>query len=143
MKKDDKRATSRPERVPLHKQRALTANAKAGYEQRWVNDLPGRIDRFLKAGWTVVNGESEVTHDGLAQVESQMGSGMRRVVNQGIAAPSRHAVLMQIPTEYYEADKAEQQKLINEKEDGFDQHGIHRKSGMYGGIKREDNTKSS
>lgn len=142
MKRDDERAESRPERVPLYKQQTFTAQQKSGYLRRWVNDLPGRIDSFKKAGWTLVVDDLEKTHDGLAQVESQLGSGVRRVVNKTLDAPCRYSVLMEIPTEWYEADKKEQQKLIDDKEAAFDQSGIHKSTGMYGSMRRENGTKS-
>lgn len=137
MKKDDERANSRPERVPLHKQKAFTANSRPGYTRRWVNDQMGRIDMFLQAGWTLVVGNTEETHEGLAQVESQLGSKVRRVVNKDPNADSRHAVLMEIPTEWYEKDRQEQQKLIDEKEAAFDAHGLHKSTGMYGKLERK------
>lgn len=138
MKRDDERAGSRPERVPLHKQKAFTADARAGFTRRWVNDQVGRIDMFLKAGWTLVVGDIEKTHEGLAQVESQLGSNVRRVVNKDPNADCRHAVLMEIPTEWYEKDHAEQQKLIDEKEAAFDSTGLHKQTGMYGKLERKN-----
>lgn len=143
MKKDDERAQSRPERVPLHKQKLFHSEARPGFERRWVNDLPGRIEKFKLAGWTLVVGEVDATHDSLAQVESQLGSNVRRVVNKGTDAPARHAVLMEIPTEWYLQDKAEQLKLIDEQEEVFDRHGVHKSSGMYGSMKRHNATKDS
>ena len=145
MKEDKKRAKKRPDRVPLHKQQLFVAEERKGYKRRYVNDLPGRIDAFKQAGWTIVEDvtNSIKTHEGLAQVESTVGSQVRRVTNRDPNAPSRYSVLMEIPTEWYEADKKEQQKLIDEKEATFDQGGIHRKANMYGGIKRDDGTKVS
>jgi hypothetical protein len=142
MKKDDKRANKRPERVPLHKQKICTAEAREGYKRRMVIDKPGRIDAFLRAGWTIADGDIETTHDGLAHVEGQLGSKVRRVVNRDPNAEAKHAVLMEIPIEWYEADKAEQQKLIDEQESAFDQSGEHRKSGMYGNMSRIDGSKA-
>jgi hypothetical protein len=107
-----------------------------------VIDKPGRIDAFLKAGWTIADGDIETTHDGLAHIEGQMGSTVRRVVNRDPKADAKHAVLMEIPIEWYEADKAEQQRLIDERESAFDRSGEHKKSGMYGSLSRTDGSKA-
>lgn len=137
----DKVTAKRPERVPLHKQKVFSAPKREGYKRRYVNDMPGRIDAFKRAGWTIVEESASKTHDGLAQVEGDYGSQVRRVVNRDPNAPCRHAVLMEIPTEWYNQDKEEQQKLIDEKEATFDQSGVHRQQNMYGGMRRENNTK--
>lgn len=142
MKRDDKRANKRPERVPLHKQKICVADNREGYMRRMVLDKPGRIDAFIKAGWTLVDGDIETTHDGLAHIEGQLGSKIRRVVNRDPKAEAKHAVLMEIPIEWYEQDKLEQQKLIDEQEAAFDQSGEHRKSGMYGSMRRDDGSKA-
>lgn len=139
----EKRAKRRPERVPLSKQQVFVAPQRDGYMRRYVNDLPGRIEAFKRAGWVIVEDitNSTKTHEGLAQVESAYGSQVRRVVNRDPNAPCRHAVLMEIPAEWYNEDKMEQQKLIDEKEATFDQSGMHRQQNMYGGIKRDDKSK--
>ena len=142
MIKDDERAGKRPDRVPLHKQKTLTSEDRPGYTRRWVNDAIGRIDAFTKAGWTLVSGDTEKTHAGLAQVESQLGSDIKRVVNKDANADCRHAVLMEIPTEWYVTDKLEQQKLIDEKEAAFDQSGVHRQTGMYGSMSMKNEMKA-
>ena len=143
MTKKAKKAKKRPERVPLSKQKSFTAVQREGYTRRYVNDLPGRIEAFKRAGWTIVedvDGNIK-THDGLAQVEGQYGTQVRRVVNRGSDAPCRHSVLMEIPTEWYEEDKKEQQKLIDEKEATFDHAGVHAQQNMYGGMQRKNATK--
>lgn len=143
MSKDDARAANRPERVPLFKQQVFTAPNRPGFIRRWVNDLPGRIDAFKKAGWTIAVEDIENTHNGLAQVESQLGTTVTRVVNRGLDAPCRNAVLMEIDEEWYRADKAEQQRLIEITEAAFDRHGVHKSTGMYGSIQRANNTKAT
>lgn len=142
MKKDDKRADKRPERTPLHKQQLFVSEQRDGYTRRYVNDLPGRIDAFKQAGWTIVAGDIDTTHDGLAHIEGQLGSQIRRVVNRDPKAKSQHAVLMEIPTEWYNETKAEQQKMIDEQEAAYDQSGEHKKSGMYGSMRRDDGSKA-
>ena len=131
-------AMKAPERVSLRKQRVFSADRREGYTRRYVNDLPGRIQAFLLAGWALVaDTKLEKTHDGLAQVESQLGSSIRRMVNKDPNAPCHYAYLMEIPTELYDEDQLEQQKEIDEKEAAFDPTGLHKKSGMYGTIDRK------
>lgn len=137
MKKDDERAGNRVERVPLHKQKLFTAEQRPGYKRRWVNEGIGVVDAFLRAGWTLVQGDDlSSTHDGLSHVESNMGSVMRRVVNKDPRASIRTAVLMEIPIEWFEAAKKEQQQLIDESEAAFDANGVHRQTNMYGSMSR-------
>lgn len=115
MKKDNARADARPERTPLHKQKAFQGDQRDGYVRRWVADLPGRIDMFKQAGWTLALGNSATTHDGLAQVETQMGSVVSRVVNRQANADYKNQFLMEIPVEYYIADQLEKQKRIDDR----------------------------
>lgn len=144
-KRPDRRETSKVERVPVHRQKSMITYKRDGYTVRMVNDTPGRIDTFLKAGWKIVedsSGKYTTYNQGMSQMDSPMGSAITQIVNKGIDAPCRVAVLMEIPTEWYEADQAEKQKEINEIEATFDQSGVHKSSGMYGGIERTDNTKA-
>lgn len=113
MKKDNARADNRPERIPVYRQRAFQGEQREGYVRRWVADLPGRIDMFKAAGWTMVEGDSATTHDGLAQVETQLGSVVSRVVNKQANADYQNQYLMEIPEEWYAADQADKQKNID------------------------------
>lgn len=128
------RAVNRPQRVPLHKQNIFTAEQKAGFKRMWVNELPGRVESYELAGWTVVVDAKMKTSDGQAQVESQLDSVVRRVVNKDPNAPSRTAILMEIPVELYDEDHRAAQALIDEQERAFDQTGQMRRNDMYGDI---------
>lgn len=142
MKKDDLRAENRPERVPIHKQKFLSAPQKPGYKRRYVNEVPGAIEAYKRAGWTIATDvELDDTHDGFSHVESQLGSVPRRVVNRGATARAATAVLMEIPEEYWLKDQRDKQKSIDEKEKRFDESGLLRANGMYGSVSRSFETK--
>lgn len=111
--------SKRPERVPLHKQKMLSAEKRPGYVRRWVNDVVDRIQQFEKAGWTPVVGESQNTSDKLAQTESQLGSVVRKIVNKDPNAASHWAVLMEIPEDLYNQDQAEKQKENDRVEESY------------------------
>jgi hypothetical protein len=128
------RAVARPQRVPLHKQNVFAAESKAGFKRMWVNEQPGRIAAFELAGWTIVSEAGMKTHDGLSQVESQLDSVVRRVVNQDPNAACKTAVLMEIPLELYEEDHHAAQAEIDEKERTFDKLGELKKLGAYGSM---------
>ncbi len=104
-------------RVPLHSQNILVADYnKPGWKPKWVNESVGNVDAHFLAGWTMVLNPNMKTHDNLSQVESQMDSVVRRVVNKYADAPFRTAVLMEIPLSIYEEDHREEQRLNDEKE---------------------------
>lgn len=115
------RAIGRPKRVPLHAQRVLDVDNKdPNFEYRVVNELPGRIDKFLKAGWETVSGDVSTSDAGRVQDASQLGSVTRRVVNKSARADAQTAILMRIPKEYYDEDQLAKQRQVDEKEASFD-----------------------
>lgn len=106
-------------RVPLNQQNVLATNyTRPGFMPMWVNETVGAIDAHVLAGWVpVVDPRMKITtHDNLSQVESRFDSVVRRVVNKGLDAPCRTAILMEIPIEIYEEDQKAEQKLIDDKE---------------------------
>lgn len=133
MKEDQQRAKNRPTRVPLHKQNVFTAEQRDGFKRYWVNETPGMVESYQLAGWNLV-ADGTKTHDQLSQVESQMGSVVRRVVNKDPQAPCKTAVLMEIPIQLYEEDQADEQRRIDEIEQSFDQTGEMRKRNLYGNV---------
>jgi hypothetical protein len=97
-------------RIPLGSRNILTAPKKVGFVRRFVNDTGDRIQIFKDAGWNTVD-------DGSPVGDSKIG----RPTNIGSATnPSvgnnQRAVLMELPEEIYEADRAESQAKIKEVE---------------------------
>lgn len=134
MRRDDSRAKQRPERIPLAKQRIIGFDQRDGYVRRFVNDVPGRIASFIRAGWTIVSENGDKSHDGLAHVETQLGSAVQRVVNKGINAEARVAILMEIPKDLFDEDQAAKQDAIDKKEASFDHEGLLKAAQMYGRV---------
>lgn len=108
------RAEGRPNRVPLHRQNIISASARPGYVRRLVNDTDDRIERFQKAGWTPVEGES--IGDPHAADPSSLGSASIKSVGAGMKA-----VLMEIPKEYYDQDQADKGKKVDALEEAMEQ----------------------
>jgi hypothetical protein len=103
------------ERVPLGTRQVLTSEQREGFHRRWVNDVDTRIQQYLNAGYTPVEGESDTSVD-RAQDPSKEGSALvRKHVGNGV-----YAVLMEVPLEIYNADKAVLHKEIDETEELID-----------------------
>lgn len=137
-------STKRPKRIPLHKQTALKmeGDIPEGMVPYWVNEERGRVEAFLRAGWTPVPGNDEYTTDHRTQSASQLGSVIRKVVNKDSRAPSHTAILMMIPKELYDIDEAEKQKENDRIEQSYNPTNIKNSTGMdYGTMRIEKNKK--
>ena len=100
------KVSSERKRIPLGTRNILTAPKKPGFVRRFVNDTPDRVQMFKDAGWNAVDDGSQVGDPKVGRVTS-MGSTVNPHVGGG-----RRAVLMEIPEEIYEADRAESQAEI-------------------------------
>lgn len=96
-----------PKRVPLHEQRdQLTTTSRSGFVRRWVNDVAGRVDKFLRAGYEPVQDTNvQVGEDGVTNNNIALGSGARKMVGRTREGDGTQAVLMEIPKELYEEDQ--------------------------------------
>ena len=131
-------ATERKKRVPIHKQSSIAiANQDPNFVYRVVNDSEGRIDSFLAGGYVLADDNTELEDDRI-QSASQMGSVKRMVVNRGRDADTKHAVLMKIPREMYEADQMDKQARVDETAASFDPEGMRAKGNYYGDGKKEE-----
>lgn len=97
-------------RIPLGTRNVLTAPKKPGFVRRFVNDTSDRIQQFKDAGWSVVKGEGEAGDPKLGRASS-MGGATNPEVGQG-----QRAVLMELPTNYYEEDQQAKQNKIDQVE---------------------------
>lgn len=97
-------------RVKLGSRNILTAPKKNGFVRRFVNDTGDRIQMFKDAGWNTVEDVNQVGDPKLGRPTS-IGSGANPHVGSG-----QRAVLMEIPEEIYEADRAESQAAITKVE---------------------------
>ena len=100
----------RPTRTPISGGRDIleVRNQDPNYVYRWVNDTPGRLQRFKDAGYEPVVSDAEV---GTKTVDrnSKLGSVITRNVGGVLTA-----VLMRIPKEWYDEDQAAKQTQIDE-----------------------------
>lgn len=114
------------ERVPLDEQGLLDYyDTDPGYVYRFVNDSPGRIDRFLRAGWVLEEGDTLSTYRKKgAGLESQKSSGIWRTVNYKPNARCKEAVLMKLPKELYDEDQMRKIDRLSTLQDEIDQKGV-------------------
>ena len=97
----------RQQRKTLNQEKALEANQRPGFHRRMVTDSPGRIDSFIRRGWTPVKGKSQMTYTGQIQNASQMGSVVTQPVNPSFGAKlGAMGILMEIPEEIFQEDQA-------------------------------------
>lgn len=94
-----RRATRRPFSSVEYK---LAYAAREGFHRHWFNDVGGRVNRALEAGYE--------------HVKDKDGKSVNRVVGVAEGGGPLHSFLMEIPEEWYQEDMAREQALINEKE---------------------------
>jgi len=93
-------------RVPLGTRNILTAPKKAGFVRRFVNDKGDRVQSFKDAGWNTVDEQVQVGDAKIGRAGS-IGS----LANPHVGGGQR-AVLMEIPEEIYNEDRAASQAAI-------------------------------
>jgi len=121
----------RKKRIPIGTGNVLTAEQRPGFVRRFVNDHDGRVERFIEAGYTPVLDANADTSSKNTSKPSLMGDVVRKAVGGG-----RHAVLMEIPKEWYDEDQAEKQKEVDAREGSMEPN---TREGQFGSvvIKRE------
>ena len=107
------------------------AETPEGYVDRWVNDEPGRIQKFKDAGYELVStasvGDSAAdgTHSDQGVVSRDMGKGVT-------------SYLMRQRKEYYQEDQAEKQRYVDKTEESMRRSKNETRSdGLYGEVKIE------
>jgi len=119
-------------RVPMGAQRDVTAVHSIDndeYVGRWVNDVPGRVERFKQAGYDMVEsasvGDSRVdgTHNESGCVSLDVGKGTT-------------AYLMKQRRKYFDEDQQAKQKIVDESEESIRRNkNDNRNDGFNGEIK--------
>lgn len=103
------------ERIPLHEQRdIMSAPDKDGFVRRWVNEKDrygSRIERFVRAGWRPVTDNLPIGAEAVVEHNDSLGDIIRKNVGG-----EQHAILMEIPQEYYDADQAHKAEKDDAKE---------------------------
>ena len=104
----DRNESGRRARVPLGiKQSNLIASARAGYQRRWVNDTPGRLQQAIEGGY------EHVSQDPTAKSQD-LGVKTSRIVGTKEDGTAMQAFLMEIPADWYEEDQKAKQKPLDE-----------------------------
>jgi hypothetical protein len=117
----------RPQRRPIGTGNVLTAAQRPGFVRRFVNDHDGRVERFLEAGYEIVRNPAADTSDPKAGKASNLGSPVRKSVGGGM-----HAVLMEIPADWYAEDQANKQREISDVEQSMRRPNVG--DGQYGSV---------
>lgn len=89
--------------------------AREGFHRHWFNDHPGRIARAQEAGYE--------------HVKDNDGKVVTRIVGTAEGGGPLSAYLMEIPEEWWQADMAEQQKQVNEKEETMRRGALEQQAG--------------
>lgn len=97
------------------------------YVYRWVNDLRGRVQRMIDAGYDIV--DEKLSYG----AESTSGAANTITVN---AKHGDKGVLMRIRKEFYEEDQQTRARLIREKEDAIFKR-EREADGRYGKLEHE------
>lgn len=83
----------------------------ADFYYRWVNNNPGRVKQL-----TTMDDYEVVSSDGSIDVGKAGGTVITRTVDRN---EGEEAVLLRKPRAYYEADKADEQKLIDARDEAL------------------------
>lgn len=110
-----KRETRR-ERPPVGGLRDILtiANKDPNYEYRWVKDVPGRIKWLEERGWEIVQDDLKVGQETVDSPKGKLASALTRF-GGGVVT----LVAMRIPKEWYDADQAAKQELIDAQEESM------------------------
>lgn len=122
-------------RVPIGAKRDITAvqDTPDGYMDRWVNDEPGRIEKFKAAGYELVaDAEVGTSHADGSHAE---GGVVSRDMGKGMTA-----YLMRQRKDYFEEDQAEKQRYVDSTEESMRRKKINPNEttdGTYGEVRIE------
>lgn len=117
-------------RIPVGAGRDITVvrDTPEGYCDRWVNDNPGRIEQFKRAGYELVE-KAQVGDEGVDGTHSESGV-VSRDMGKGVTA-----YLMRQRKDYFEADKAEKLAKIDKTEEAIQRNkNDNRNDGQYGEV---------
>ena len=96
---------------------AIAGDLDPDYTYRWINDEPGRVHNL-----TVRDDWDRVTEDMLTGPKSerdrQLGSGLERIIEK---ASGKRAILVRKRKEFYIADKAKEQVVVDRQMDAIKQ----------------------
>lgn len=119
----------RPTRIPLGTRSRLAVKGREpGFHYRIVNDVEGRIQDFIDAGYEVVSDDGVTVGDKRIANPTQEGSPVKIHVGGG-----NQAYLMRIKDEWKAEDDAAKQAQINDLEESMKAKA--KENSFYGDIK--------
>jgi len=120
------RPTRNKKRTPIGTRNVLKSENREGYVRRFVNNVDGRVDMFLDAGYSIVNDDTKTADDNVGSA-TKLGSNASRNVGGGT-----NAVLMEIPEEFYNEDQLAKEQKIKRSEESIlaDQSGNQNNSSL-------------
>lgn len=103
----------RPKRVPVSGNRQILSvyGIPTNLHPRWVNDEPGRVDQFLRAGYTFWTDKNVRVGERTVNTGENVGSVTTLNVGGGIVA-----YLMVLDKDLYDQDQRDKQKAIDSQE---------------------------
>lgn len=90
---------------------------RPGFHRHRFNDVPGRIERALEAGY--------------AHVQDKEGKNVKWIVGTAPGGGPMEAFLMEIPQEFFEQDMAAQQQIVNDRENAMRRGELETREGGY------------
>ena|SRR3990167_3311977 len=115
---------TRPSRTPLYqvKKTVLNAEARPGYYRRVINDVVGRVQKFIEAGYSIVKPNGQV---------------WEATVNTDKDASANKGYLVEIPMDIYKEDEAAKALLVDETEDRINPKKRNQGGEDFGYMKKE------
>lgn len=101
----------RPRRIPVSGNREILSvyGIPEDLRARWVNDEPGRINKFLMAGYTFFTDKHVRVGERTVNTGENIGSVISRNVGGGMTS-----YLMVLDRDFYEQDQRAKQKIIDD-----------------------------
>src|SRR5574343_214713 len=149
----DDRAFSRPDREqepdrefnreaarePLDETRILSVEERLGYRRALGPEVPGNIERYQRAGWTVVTSASANSSGDHGRTVGQLDSVVRIHLTKRSDADWHSAVLMEITIEYWNEDEEARMQKVAKREESLNPEKFKQKGldDAYGYLRRE------
>jgi hypothetical protein len=120
-----KAPSGRVRRTPVGQRQVLSLrNKDPNFEYRFVNDEGDRVQRFIDAGWEMVDAKDVVIGDKRINTTAPEGTKAMASVGQGLKS-----YVLRIKKEWYEEDQAAKQAEVNRIEEATRKEALN---GTYG-----------
>jgi len=93
----------------------LVAAKIPGFESRWVNDTPGRVDALLKKGYSFVKAKKETG----SFLTTDTGTAKSQIVGTAATGGALRAYLMVIPQELWEENQKIKEQITQTQADAY------------------------